>query len=165
MDWSKLFLSAEGRIGQKDYWIGVLILFVAWVLSHLAHVLAPFVWLILIYPWVCVMAKRLHDFNKSGWMILIPVVVGVIALLGAVVVAGAAAIGAAFTAFSEAGLDTAGWMAVAGAFGVALAFICVAGLVKLIFLLWVGISRGDVGPNRYGPPPGEAAAPMPPATV
>ena len=74
MDWGKLFLSAEGRIGRQDYWIGVLILFALWIVSHLAHVFAPFIWLLMLYPWVCVIAKRLHDFGKSGWLILIPFV-------------------------------------------------------------------------------------------
>jgi uncharacterized membrane protein YhaH (DUF805 family) len=165
MDWNKLFLSAEGRIGQKDYWIGVLILFAIWVVSHLAHVLAPLIWLVLIYPWVCVIAKRLHDFNKSGWMILIPICVGVTAFLLAVIVGGAAAIGAVIAAYNDSAVDTGGWMAVASAFGVALAFLGLAFLVKLIFLLWVGLARGDPGPNRYGPAPGEAVTPAPPATV
>jgi uncharacterized membrane protein YhaH (DUF805 family) len=167
MDWGKLFLSAEGRIGQKDFWIGVLILIVAWVVSHLAHIFAPLIWLLLIYPWVCVYAKRLHDFDKSGWMMLIPVVVGFLALIGAIVVGGVAAIGAIFTASTDSGADAGNWMAVLGALGVALAFLCIAAIVKLIFLLWVGLSRGDPGPNRYGPPQGvvETAPPAPPATV
>jgi uncharacterized membrane protein YhaH (DUF805 family) len=86
-------------------------------------------------------------------------------LLGAVVVGGAAAIGAIFAALSDSGLDSSGWMAIASGFGVALAFICVAGLVKLVFVLWVGLSRGDPGPNRYGPPEGEVAATPPAPTA
>jgi uncharacterized membrane protein YhaH (DUF805 family) len=47
---------------------------------------------------------------------------------------------------------------------VAAAFLLLAVVVKLVFLLWVGLSRGDPGPNRYGPPPGEAST-SPPAVV
>ena len=164
MDWGRLFLSAEGRIGQKDYWIGVLILIGLWIVSHLAHIFAPLIWLVLIWPWICVYAKRLHDFNKSGWMILLPVVVGCVCLIGAIVIGGAAALGAVFAAFNEGGSDTGTWMAVLSALGVAAAFLGVAGVVKLIFLLWVGLSTGDAAPNRYGPPPGVAAQ-TPPAVV
>ncbi len=68
MDWRTLFLSPEGRIGQKDYWIGVLILFVVWgPVSRLAHAgaagLAPADLSV-----VCVYAKRLHDAGRSGWL-------------------------------------------------------------------------------------------------
>lgn len=165
MDWSRLFLSAEGRIGQKDYWIGVLILFAVWVVSHVAHVFAPLIWLVLIYPWICVIAKRLHDFGRSGWLILVPVVVGCIAVIGAVIAAGGALIGAVLASAAEQHTDIVwSWSGVFGALGIALAFLAVAGLVKLVFLLWVGLSRGDAGPNRYGPPPGEAAA-TPPVVV
>lgn len=162
MDWGKLFLSAEGRIRQQDYWIGVLILIGLWIVSHLAHVFAPLIWLLLIYPWVCVIAKRLHDFGRSGWLILIPFVIAFIAGCAAFVAGGAALIGMIFNASSEAGSDLSNWAGVFGALGIAAAFLLVALAVKLVFLLWVGLSRGDPGPNRYGPPPTEAAA-QPPA--
>lgn len=164
MDWGRLFLSAEGRIGRQDYWIGVLILFALWIVSHLAHVFAPFIWLLMLYPWVCVIAKRLHDFGKSGWLILIPFVVGFIAFCAAFVAGGAAVIAAIFTASTDAGGDWTNWTGVMGALGAALGFIALAAVVKLLFLLWVGLSRGDAGPNRYGPRPGESAA-SPPATI
>ena len=32
MDWKTLFLDAKGRIGQKDFWIGFLILFVGGII-------------------------------------------------------------------------------------------------------------------------------------
>jgi uncharacterized membrane protein YhaH (DUF805 family) len=164
MDWSGLFLSAGGRIGQKDYWIGVLILFVVWVAAGLAHIFAPLVWLVLLYPWVCVVAKRLHDFAKSGWLILIPILIGFVALCLALIVGGAAAVGALISAFSDAQLDANAWMTVAGVLGVAFAFLAVAGLAKIIFLVWVGLKDGDAGPNRYGPAPDAAQIPPPAAT-
>jgi uncharacterized membrane protein YhaH (DUF805 family) len=165
MDWGRLFLSAEGRIRQQDYWIGVLILIGLWVVSHLAHIFAPLIWLILVYPWVCVITKRLHDFGRSGWLILVPVVVGFLCACAAVVVGGVAVIGAFFAASTDSGADMGSWAGVLGALGIALVFIAIAAVVKLIFLLWVGLHGGDAGPNRYGPPPGEAAAPSPPAPL
>jgi uncharacterized membrane protein YhaH (DUF805 family) len=164
MDWGRLFLSAEGRIRQQDYWLGVLILIALWVVSHLAHVLAPLIWLILVYPWVCVIAKRLHDFGKSGWLILVPFAVAFLAGCAALIAGGAAVIGMIFNASTEAANDWTSWGGVIGALGMAAAFLLVAVVVKLVFLLWVGLSRGDPGPNRYGPPPGDPA-PSPPASV
>ncbi len=49
-------------------------------------------------------------------------------------------------------------------------FLCIAGVAKIVFLLWVGLSAGDRGDNRYGPPPVSLlttppAPPSPTATV
>lgn len=164
MDWGKLFLSAEGRIRQQDYWIGVLILIALWIVSHLAHVFAPLIWLIMIYPWICVIVKRLHDSGRSGWLILVPIVVGFLCGCAAIVTGGFAILGAIFAASTDSGTDMGSWAGVLGALGIALVFIAIAAVVKLIFLLWVGLSGSEAGPNRYGPPPGETAA-QPPATT
>ncbi len=43
--------------------------------------------------------------------------------------------------------------------GMAIGFgaLCLGGLMHLILLLWLGLSPGQVGPNRYGPEPGAPA--------
>ena len=66
MNWQFLFLSANGRIGQKDFWIGFLILFVAGIILGMIPVLGQIISIALIYPWVCLYSKRLHDFGKTG---------------------------------------------------------------------------------------------------
>ena len=162
MNWQTLFLSPEGRIGQKDYWIGLLILFAVWVLSPVLHILAPLVWVALFYPWVCVAAKRLHDFGKSGWLVLVPVVVGIVALTLGVIFGGVSLFSAGYVAFND-GFEPSTWAVLLGALGVMLAFLCIAAVVKLVFLLWVGLSAGDPAANRYGPPPGAVTAPTPAA--
>jgi uncharacterized membrane protein YhaH (DUF805 family) len=160
MDWGKLFLSAEGRIGRKDYWLGVLILLVLWWASILAHIFAPLIWLVLLYPWVCVIAKRLHDRNRSGWMILVPVVIGCIAMCGVLVAGGFALIGAFINALGDPHSDfVINWTGVLGALGLAAGFLALAVLVKLVFLVWVGAGQGDAGANRYGAAPGTATPP------
>jgi uncharacterized membrane protein YhaH (DUF805 family) len=161
MDWRTLFLSPEGRIGPKDFWIGVLFLFVVWVLSHVLHVLAPLIWLLMIYPWVCVFAKRLHDAGRSGWLILAPVAVGVAALILAVMFGGVGVIGALGT-MATFGASPASWAALFAGVGVMMMFLCVAGVAKLAFTLWVGLSAGDPGENRYGPPPVSLMTATPP---
>jgi uncharacterized membrane protein YhaH (DUF805 family) len=149
MDWQSLFLSAEGRISRKDFWIAVLILMVAWALAPLFHILAPVIWLLLLFPWICVFAKRLHDFGKSGWFIALPFVVGIAAVTLGLMVGGFAALGA-MSAMAVGGPGS--WAMAMGGLGVMLGFLCLAGIAKLIFVLWVGLSPGDPGPNAYGPP-------------
>lgn len=159
MDWQRLFLSPEGRIGQKDYWIGALILFGIGLVSSALHFLAPLIWLALIFPWICIIAKRLHDAGRSGWMMLIPVAVGCLAALAGVVFG---VIGAVAAFVTGSGWDhPAGWAAFIGSLGAAVAFFVLAGVVKVVFLLWVGLSAGDAGENRYGPPPTSLISPNP----
>ena len=159
MDWRTLFLTYEGRIDQKDYWLGALILFVIGLLASALHILAPLIWLALIYPWICVIAKRLHDFGKSGWLILLPIVIACLALTAGAVLGVFGAIAAFVTG---SGWDHPGaWGVFLGALGAAFSFFLVAGLAKLVFLIWVGLARGDPGPNRYGPPPTSLTSPRP----
>lgn len=37
-------------------------------------VFGPFAGLALMLPWTCLMAKRLHDFGRSDWLVLVPAV-------------------------------------------------------------------------------------------
>jgi uncharacterized membrane protein YhaH (DUF805 family) len=152
VNWQALFFSADGRIGQKDFWIAVLIMALIWVLAPALHVLAPVIWLVVIYCWVCVFSKRLHDFGRSGWLILLPVAVWAAAFILAMVLGGLTALGAIYTAVTS-GREPESWTLFLGALGSMLAFFAVAGLVKFVFILWVGLSRSDAGDNRYGPPP------------
>ncbi len=150
MDWKKLYLDANGRIGQKDFWIGWLILFVVGIVLGMvtagAPVVSAIIGLVLIYPGVCLFSKRLHDFGKSGWLAAIPYgisgAVQVLALLTAFgVMSGMASGNAAMAGGAMAGLM---------GFGL---FALIALCVVLAFLLWVGLSKGDPGENQYGPPP------------
>lgn len=81
MDWKYLFLSFEGRIGRKSFWMGVLAMFVVNVLASIVDnilggtgVIALIVSLALIYPSIALSAKRWHDRDKSAWWILIALV-------------------------------------------------------------------------------------------
>ena len=162
MNWQTLLLSPEGRMSQGSFWLCALILFVAWVLSHLFHVFAPIIWLLLLYMWICVYAKRLHDFGRSAWLILLPAVVGMGAVFMGLLFGGLSAIGA-IVAMATHGGEPSAWAAMFAGLGIMLAFLAVAGVAKVIFLLWVGLSPGDPGDNRYGPPPAPATAANPAA--
>lgn len=145
MNWQFLFLSANGRIGQKDFWIGFLILFIAGLILGMIPILGQILQLVLIYLWVCLYSKRLHDFGKTGWLAAVPFAIGLIAGVFAVMAGGAAIFGAS--------------MGDAAAAGGAFAALAGMGLVMMLaflawigFTLWVGLTKGDPAANQYGAP-------------
>lgn len=90
MNFKNLFLSNSGRIGRQSFWIGIIII---WIVSMVAQLffyqtgiisissegipssgfgavnIAMF--LIFIWPSICIGAKRCHDRNKSAWWMLL----------------------------------------------------------------------------------------------
>ncbi len=166
MNWQSVFFSANGRMGPKDFWVAALILILGWFVSLALHLLAFFAWLVIAYAWICILSKRLHDAGRSGWLVLVPVAVGCAAVTISMVVGGVALISAIVSGGSEH-LAPASWGLLWGSLGVAAALFGLAGLVKLIFILWVGLGASDAGDNRYGPPPSPWLKPaaQPPAAA
>jgi uncharacterized membrane protein YhaH (DUF805 family) len=155
LDWQRLFLSADGRIGRQEYWVGFLILLGVGFIARFIPFLGGLISLALIYPQVCVGSKRLHDMGRSGFLMLIPYGVFLVALVMALMFGGLAFLGA-----MVGGGD--GTMAAVGAgLGVGGA-ILLACLVSLAFIVWVGVTPSQAGENRYGPEPMAGAAPVPP---
>lgn len=152
MDIQRLFLRADGRIGRGEFWTGFLILFVLGIVVHFIPGLGQLLALLLIYPWVCVFSKRLHDMGKSGWLQMILYAVWIVAVVLAVALGGTAAV----MAMASGSHDSAGVGALAG-LGMAALVMCGAVLLNLIFVLWVGLSAGQTGDNAYGPPPSTTA--------
>ena len=72
------YANFDGRARRKEYWMFVLINFiiscVLGILAYVANVfyyLSVIVSLALIIPSIAVGVRRLHDINKSGWMLLL----------------------------------------------------------------------------------------------
>lgn len=143
LDWKALFLDAKGRIGQKDYWIGIGILFAAGIVLGWVPLIGTIVSIASIYFGVCVSSKRLHDMGRSGWLAAIPYGVTALAVvLSAATMFGgimSAANGSDFGALAGMGAATSVW---------GLAF-----LVNIGFLIWLGVTAGQPGDNAYGPSP------------
>ena len=106
MDWGKFFLSFNGRIGRKAFWLFTVALIVLFVIigvvagvgatamtvdpatgQAVMPTMPMWVWLVyllVIWPSLAVQAKRWHDIDKSAWWILIglvPFVGGLITLV------------------------------------------------------------------------------------
>ena len=148
MDWNRLFLSADGRIGRQTYWIGFLILLGAGVLLSWI----PGLSLLLIYPWVCLFSKRFHDMGKSGWFAALAIAlpaalftVAVLSLFGSI-------FGAALASEAMGDDDAAIGPFFAGMASFLL-FLSLGFLSWLGFSIWAGAALGEPGPNRHGPPP------------
>ncbi len=140
MDFGTLLFGFSGRINRAKYWLAVLIyIVVSVVLQVLAlalgqgmimMVLGLIVGIGMIVSGIAIGIKRLHDRNKSGWLLL------------AIYLVPAILIGLGF------------WLALA--LGSAI-IMWVLYLVALAIWVWafveLGCLRGTVGPNQYGPDP------------
>src|SRR5262245_63266199 len=78
-------LNPRGRIGPVTFRNAAMILIAIGAILSLLPLATPalaalsFVSLLLIYPWIVIWVKRLHDAGKSGWMFLVVLVVYLIA--------------------------------------------------------------------------------------
>jgi len=155
MDWKNLFLSPGGRIGQKEFWIGWVILFVIGIILNILpeglKPIAGIVSLAMIYPSVCVYSKRLHDAGRSGWLAALPYAVWFLAGILGVLVGGAGML-------AMLSGDTSAMTGGIAGLGMALLIILAALVFYIAFTVWVGIGKSDPAPNQYGPPPSSAPA-------
>lgn len=144
MNWQYLFLAIDGRVGRKDFWIGAAALIGVGLICGLIPLAGSLASLALTVPWTCLMAKRLHDLGRSGWLVLIAVIpTAVSATMGL------------FTALAASNFATMG--AAFATAGLTLMISTGALLVSLAFLLWVGLTPGEANSNAYGPAPALSA--------
>lgn len=81
LDWTWMFASPEGRIERGRWWIGVAILFAAWLVMTILFgtdgLIRLVLGILLSLAGLMLHIKRCHDRDKSGWwclLLLIPVV-------------------------------------------------------------------------------------------
>jgi uncharacterized membrane protein YhaH (DUF805 family) len=155
IDWAKRplqkYADFSGRASRPEFWWFVLALTVAYVvltivesilgINHMVGgVYGPLVvllWLATLVPQISVGVRRLHDTDRSGWWLLLPLLPYLLAfILG----------GRALLSGSMTGIGIAGIFLLIGAIGA---------IILLVFMILSGTS----GDNRYGPPPsGDAAS-------
>lgn len=142
-DWRALFLDANGRIGQRDYWIGIGILFAANLVLSWVPLIGVVVSLAATYAGICVSSKRLHDMGRSGWLAAIPFGIYV----AAIVLSAVAFIGA----LGAAGYNNdLGFLTGMGVLGL---LWTLAIVLNIAFVIWLGVTAGQPDDNLYGPVP------------
>lgn len=160
-----LLLNPQGRIQAGPFWQGVIILLVAnWVIASVqvylttspsVSTLIGLLGLLLIYPAVCVYAKRFHDSGRSGWWYL--AVFGAQLLLGLII--GGILAANMMGELQDVQLGSPEWQSLQ--MEVArrnfLPSQVVGTVVSLVIAFIVARLRSDPGENRFGPPPGGQA--------
>ena len=149
----EFYLSPTGRISRSQYWLRYMlpVFLIGLVLNVTAsiaraagseavaesfNVLYGLFVLATLWPSIAVLVKRMHDRDKSGWLVLLPSL-----LLPLIIVAAIAA------AIEGSGV---GAVVIAALLGVAFAGI------SIWFFVEFGCLRGTVGANRFGPDPTNA---------
>lgn len=158
MNIGQALINPNGRSGQQEYWIGILILVAANIVSGFIPVLGTLIWIGLIYVGVCIYGRRLHDAGKSAWLHAIPWAVSIV-----LCVVGSFFIIGALIAAIQSGDENFNIIAVLTASGGALAFFGLSYLVWIVYTIWAGLLKGDPGANRFGPPPQPEAPTFTPA--
>lgn len=146
-DWQKLLFSFEGRTRRSHFWIGWLICLGVGVVAGWIPLLGGLISLALIWPNLAISVKRLHDMGKSGWFVLIPWVVSIVGGIVAVSMIGLSVFA------NAAALEQEDPAAIFALIGPAIGLFAVLMLVNLGFLLWIGLSEGQAGSNRFGSNP------------
>jgi uncharacterized membrane protein YhaH (DUF805 family) len=158
-----LFISPQGRATSGQFWVGVIVLLVIGLALGAAANFGPpnlqmplaLISIVLIYPQLCVFAKRLHDAGKSAWWYLAILAVYIVISFGA----GIALSAPYFGQIQAAANDQAQLAAVQAQMTQSIYLPSQAiGVVSwLIISFLVGNLRSDPGENKYGPPVTAAA--------
>ncbi|MGE5269217.1 MAG: DUF805 domain-containing protein [Thiohalocapsa sp.] len=145
---AELYLSPRGRASRSQYWLWFILpvtvislaLNLLELLDHRVMPVITALWqLAVLWPGIAVLVKRIHDRDKSAWLLL--------ALYGPLFAA-LLFTGAAFIA-GAAGSDVGAWTC-----GVIAVVLWVATLcVGIWFFVEFGCLRGTIGANRFGPDP------------
>lgn len=157
VDWAKRpilekYADFSGRAARPEFWWYVLALVIAFIIvaivenilgiAHMIYAWGPLTLLLrlaTIVPSLAVAARRLHDTNRSGWWVLLPLIPECLVIVMALTTVGAVAAGGGVGA------------AVGGA--VLTGLIGLIALVGAIVLIVFCALPGTPGENRYGPNP------------
>jgi uncharacterized membrane protein YhaH (DUF805 family) len=145
---AQFYFSARGRISRSQYWlkfflpvllIGVVLSLLQLAEHRLFSILSGVFNLVVLWPSIAILIKRIHDRNKSGWLIWALYGPGIAALLFTI---------GAFVAIAVS--STAG----AWTLGIIAAMLWTAMVaVAIWFFVEFGCMRGTFGVNQYGPDP------------
>lgn len=158
VDWAKRpilekYADFSGRAPRAEFWWYALALVVVFVVAAIIEgmlgihrmiagmygPISALLWLATLIPSIAVGVRRLHDVDRTGWWILLPLIPDVLTIIMALTTVGAVA-GGGGTAGAIGGL------AITGLLGL---ITLVGAIVVLIF----DVTPGTKGPNRFGADP------------
>jgi|SRR5271170_6768039 len=126
------FADFEGRAPRAEYWWFVLFTtVVGFILTHILPLLGDIAGLVLLLPTWAVGVRRLHDVDRSGGWLLLPLPALLLTLI-----CGVAAYATGTRAFA----------------GIVVPLALVTVGCYVVILVW-NSQRGTAGPNRFGPDP------------
>ena len=142
MDFGYILTSTQGRIPRSQWWAGLVILaiigvvlglLIAWVLgmTMVGLIATLILQIILLYPSYCISAKRFQDRNKPAGLALIGIGLAILQTLARLV--------GLSNPYNPTAVD---WI-------LNIALI----IVGIWYLIELGILRGTIGPNNFGPDP------------
>lgn len=132
----------KGRIGRKTFILSAAGFIALGIVCSLVPVAGQIMSLAMLWPWTVIAIKRLHDMDRGAT----PAILMAIA---------SASLGAAGTVVSLLALNPALFLAVASVMAIA---GLIVGLAAIAFVVWLAISTGTSGSNRYGSPEAGALA-------
>ncbi len=143
---AQFYFSARGRISRSQYWlrfflpvfaIGIVLSLLQLADYRAFSILSSVFNLVVLWPSIAILIKRIHDRDKSGWLVWAlygPAIAGLVLTVAALI-----AVATGTHNFALIVLAVALWIATA----------CVA----IWFFVEFGCLRGTIGANRYGPDP------------
>ena len=160
IDWAKRpiekYADFTGRAPRAEFWWYFLAVIIASIVARIIdnilgmNVMGPYgplsliLMLGLLVPNIAVAVRRLHDTDRSGWWILLPIVPYCLAfVLGGAAMMGGAASGSA--------------MGMGAGMSIASIFLLIGAACALLLLVFYCLP-GTPGDNRYGPNPYGAGA-------
>lgn len=146
-DFKHVLFSFQGRIRRQHFWIGWLICLGVGVVAGWIPFIGALISIALIWPNLAITVKRLHDMGQSGWLAAVPIVAGLVGVIGVFATVGTSMM------MNYAALENEDPAAVMAMMGPALGIFGIVCLIQLGFLIWIGVSEGQRGDNRFGPNP------------
>lgn len=158
----QFYFSPTGRISRSQYWLRFWLPYLGIYigldligeiagrgsdLSTAILITKSILSLIIFWPWIALLVKRMHDRNKAWWWILFYFIPGFIFCALLIIW-----LGAAFLSIAAGETNVA--LPALGGIGV---LVIVLGLIWFGTFIWFfvefGCLRGTIGSNRFGPDP------------
>lgn len=75
----KKYITFNGRASRKEYWSYILVFYILFIIAIgidnfvNTNIFGPLLTIVFLLPTIAVSVRRMHDVNKPGWFVLIPI--------------------------------------------------------------------------------------------